>query len=283
MTDASADTRGALRFIDPAAVVAAAGLVREGIVVPLNLPLTTHHPKRPAPELRFLEREALRPLAGGGFALVNDDAIDMAMQGSSHWDALGHFGVLSATGNEVYYGGRGLGDVAPLTIDAFARGIVTRGVVVDLVSVLAPGARWLPTDLRVDGDSLRHCLDELGIELRRGDVVMLYTGFEDLVAHHGGVFPDACAGVDASTVPLWRDAEIAGLAADNIGVEALPADFGLHIAMLPELGIPLGELWALREVVSTGRDLGRWEFLFVSVPLNMPGAFGSPANAVAVF
>ena len=31
------------------------------------------------------------------------------------------------------------------------------------------------------------------------------------------------------------------------------------------------------------RELDRFEFMLTSVPLNLPGAFGSPANAIAIF
>jgi hypothetical protein len=41
-------------------------------------------------------------------------------------------------------------------------------------------------------------------------------------------------------------------------------------------------LWALEELATACREDGVYEFLLVSVPLNLPYAFGSPANAVAI-
>lgn len=286
---ATAAGRGALRHIGPEEVVGAAGLVREGLVVPLNLPITTHTPSRPAPVHRMLEHHSLRRMGSGGYGVVNDDALDIALQGSTHWDALGHFGVLSPGSDGVYHGGATLAETArpglarSLGVEHLARGIVGRGVLLDLVVTLAPGERWVPGERRIGADDIRACLALHGIALARGDIVCLYTGFEDLLDSTSAVFPKAIAGIDGSTVPLWIDAEVAGLTSDNLGVEAVPADFEVHARLLCDAGVPLGELWALREAAATAARLGRWEFLLVSVPLNVPGAYGSPANAVAVF
>jgi kynurenine formamidase len=75
---------------------------------------------------------------------------------------------------------------------------------------------------------------------------------------------------------------VLALASDNPAVEALPADHALHIAMLRGRGVPLGELWALRELATACRADGRYDFLLNSVPLRIHGAFGSPINAVAI-
>jgi hypothetical protein len=48
------------------------------------------------------------------------------------------------------------------------------------------------------------------------------------------------------------------------------------------LGMPLGELFSFDELASQCEAQGRWDFLFVSVPLNLPGAIGSPGNALAL-
>ena len=57
----------------------------------------------------------------------------------------------------------------------------------------------------------------------------------------------------------------------------------LHQYFLSLLGINIGELWDLKALGETCKRLGRYEFLFTSVPLNVPGAIGSPPNALAIF
>ncbi len=44
----------------------------------------------------------------------------------------------------------------------------------------------------------------------------------------------------------------------------------------------IGELFSFGALAAACQREGRYEFLFVSVPLNVTGAVGSPGNAVAV-
>jgi hypothetical protein len=44
----------------------------------------------------------------------------------------------------------------------------------------------------------------------------------------------------------------------------------------------IGELFSFGPLAAACRREGRYEFLFAAVPLNVTGAVGSPANAVAV-
>jgi hypothetical protein len=44
----------------------------------------------------------------------------------------------------------------------------------------------------------------------------------------------------------------------------------------------LGELFDLDRLARAVRSDGRAAFLFVSVPMNLPGGIASPANAVAI-
>ncbi len=90
---------------------------------------------------------------------------------------------------------------------------------------------------------------------------------------------------------LW-DHGVAALAVDNPGVEpfpvtvALPAGGGindsLHTRVLAMLGIPLGEFFDLDRLAATCEAQQRYEFLFTSAPLGIPGGIGSPPNALAL-
>jgi hypothetical protein len=82
---------------------------------------------------------------------------------------------------------------------------------------------------------------------------------------------------------LW-DWHVAAVAADTIGVEAAGPElrFKLHPRFLALIGMPLGEYWVLDELARDCRQDGRYEFLLVSVPLNVRGGVGSPPQAVAI-
>jgi hypothetical protein len=58
--------------------------------------------------------------------------------------------------------------------------------------------------------------------------------------------------------------------------------FALHLALLPLLGMPLGEFWVLDELARDCAWDGQYAFLLVSVPLNVRGGVGSPPQAVAI-
>jgi hypothetical protein len=65
-------------------------------------------------------------------------------------------------------------------------------------------------------------------------------------------------------------------------VPADPSDGFLHGRLIAGLGMAIGELFSFGALAAACQRDGRYEFLFVAVPLNVTGAVGSPANAVAV-
>ncbi|MCY4036083.1 MAG: cyclase family protein, partial [bacterium] len=93
-------------------------------------------------------------------------------------------------------------------------------------------------------------------------------------------------GVDALN---WCDRnDISAVAADTIGVEVLvpedPEDrkHPVHCGALVDRGLPLGEFWVLDELAADCAADGRYEFMLVAPPLNIPGAVGSPLNPIAI-
>jgi hypothetical protein len=56
----------------------------------------------------------------------------------------------------------------------------------------------------------------------------------------------------------------------------------LHTRVLALLGIPLGEFFDLDALADGCARDGRYEFLFTSAPLGIPGGIGSPPNALAI-
>ena len=297
MAGSRPDRRGALSRITAAKVVRAAGLVRRGQVISLSHPLTW--PPRPPggdPRLRrpALRREtiadnALLRLPDGRYAVTNDDVVHLALQGSSHWDALTHFGVLEPGRPGVFYGDLGLDEVdgqagaRTLGIDAAAGGIVTRAVVFDMVDFLGRSEDgFLADETRITDRHLAGYLESRRLALEAGDAALVYTGFYPRWVANGNAIPQSIAGLDGSSMRIWREAGVAALASDNPTLDAVPMDHSIHIEALRELGLMLGEYWALDELVQACRGDGVYECLLASAPLNVPGAFGSPCNALAI-
>jgi kynurenine formamidase len=268
------EVSSALRHLTEGTVLAALGSARTGQVVSLNSRLDGPTPTtRPRLRRHLRLHNVIRQIPDGRYVVLNDDILEVATQGSSQWDTFAHCGAIEPGVDGIFLGGLGLEETA---------GDGMRGVLLDTVAVLRPDAGFLAEEDRVDRAVVETCLKRQGAELRPGDAVFIYTGFGRRYSHTDEKLPTRAGGIDFSTMPLWADANVSALISDNLAVEGSPADFRVHIAALRDLGIPLGELWALEELAGLLRSQERYDFLLVSVPLNLPYAFGSPANAVAV-
>ncbi|NYT23816.1 cyclase family protein [Alcaligenaceae bacterium] len=317
------DQLGRLNLLTPEKVLEAVAEVRTGKVFSLSLPLNLPggnvlNPARHPPRLTATRRDGT-PMFLHAFAhdhnttdVACDDMVTMSLQYSTQWDGLSHIGShFDADGDGkaemVFYNGfRGDSDFSHpdrngdgssradrLGIEHMARhGIQGRAVMVDL-------RHHYGDERRVVGyDDLMRVIDADGVEVRRGDMLCLHTGFADLILSMGGQ-PDAerlarsCAvldGFDARLRQWVADSGIAALIADNYAVEHRPYDFQgdgcsallpLHELCLFKLGLHLGELWHLTELAGWLRQSKRHAFMLTAPPLHLPGAVGSPLNPIA--
>ena len=239
-----------------------------------------------------------------------DDSVDLSLQYSTQWDALVHWGRqydVDGSGKKrpVYYNGfRAGSDVLcgdeangpyahKLGIENMAEtGVQGRGVLVNLVKPFGTGRTW------VDYDMLMRAIDEQGVDVREGDILLLYTGFCDAVMamnkqpdeerlHQTGA---VLKGSDERLLDWIDKSGISALIADNEAVEGFDLEgegvdedglLPLHELCLFKLGIHLGEYFWLKELAEYLDSKGRHAFLLTAPPLRLPGAAGSPATPVA--
>ena len=252
--------------------------------------------------------------------VVCDDRVSLTCQYSTQWDALAHVGSLfDADGDSrpeirFYNGWKGGEDIVGpvdhhldgsmtpreevtgarrLGIQNLAiKGMQGRGVLVDL-------ERHHGRDRTLVGyDGLMNAMQASGAVVEAGDVLLLYTGFADVVFDargdiDGETLHGACAVLDGRDERLLQwisDSGIAALAADNYAVEQAPARpldrdtyprLPLHELCLFKLGVNLGELWYLRELATWLREHDRTRFLLTAPPLRLTGAVGSPTTPIA--
>jgi kynurenine formamidase len=287
------DQLGTLNRIDDEAVVQAVGLVTSGERICLSLPLDVPNPP-------LFSR---RPLQHSVYEVRRntwDDRIDnFYPQGSSQWDSLRH---IRAREDGFYGGWTGNPDSDPerLGIQHWAAaGIVGRGVLVDIPGLLADMG-FDPFDaVTIEVDHIEQALERQGTSLGYGDILCLNTGWmgKYLALDDAGRAelaralaepPNRCWAGLSPGAPMSRylwDAGLAAIVADNPSVEFAPGDpklGSLHRRLLPCLGFALGELFDLTTLTLRSRETGRYDFLFVGVPLSLRGGVGSPANAIAV-
>lgn len=289
------DELGTVHFIDDDAVLRARDSIRTGQRIALTLPQDLPHPSLSVGRGPYEHHVEIRRSG-------RDDSVStFYLQSSSQWDGLRHIRYKGSG----YFGGRQESDLEGdhLGIDRMAvRGIVTRGVLVDVPAFRAARNQTIRCDTRdpVTVEEIEAVLEWEQVALEAGDVILLRTGWlgwylglgeagrQHLRATlHNGEGGLECPGLESGTATaawLW-DQGIAAVAADNPAVEALKveSDRGfLHRFLIPLLGMPLGEFWYLEDLHQACEENAQYTFLLSAQPLRLPRAAGSPSNALAV-
>ena len=293
------DVLGTLNFIDDAQRVEAAALVRTGRVVSLSQRFDTDGPQKgwrrrtnPVHTMTDTGVDAERGNQGFPHGIGGaDDVIAMPLQCSTQWDGLGH---IFDHGNA--WNGRRAGDVVTSEgdlvtgIEHAASAIVSRGVLLDVGRRLRPETGELDDGYAITVADLEATAAAHGVEVRRGDIVVVRTGQfartrrEGWGDYAGGPAP----GLSLTTAGWLHRTEIAAVATDTWGFEVRPNEFDalafqpLHQVVIPNMGLTIGEMWNLDELADACAALGRYEFLLSAPPLPITGAVGSPINPVAI-
>ena len=273
------DQLGTLNLIDASVVRRALATVTRGEVVALGRPLVPPEDDGPgttgaAFSLRVSqspgERDALdtQVISPHGFEVT-------------HLDAVGH-----SFYNGLAYNGRRMKDVvgthglASCGIEAMAAGIVTRGVMLDVVEVrndvpLSPGDG-------VTDDDLTAAELRSGAEILPGDAVLVRTGTPHGVptteGRRAGLLGSAVRWLHQRQVALYAGDCIERLPGENTEVPMVLHQVG-HVAMgLAILDNP--DIEAARRACERH---GRRTFLLVLAPLAFRGATGCAVNPLAIF
>lgn len=323
------DQLGRVNLLTAEQVLKGVAEVRLGKTFCLSLPLDLPggmalNPRRRPPRLSGTEKDGvpymnfpMERLDPSSLDLLSDDQVLLSLQYSTQWDALAHIGAYhdvdgSGAHKRVYYNGYVAGEdilgspddhddaccgthaagARKLGIENFAvHGMQGRGVLIDFTR------RYGRARQLIGYDELMAVMQEDGVVVERGDMLVLRTGFAELIMEMQGQ-PDAeklhhsCCVLDGADERLLKwvsDSGIATICADNYAVEAYPARqregrkslLPLHHHCLFKLGLPLAELWYLRDLAEALHELGRNRFLLTAPPLRLPGAVGSPVTPIA--
>jgi hypothetical protein len=283
------DVLGSIGLLTPQRVARGAAEVRLGELIPLDLPLDEPNPplfgRRPYERhVRAINRNEM------------DDHLDaFHPQASTQWDALSHV----RCREHGYWGGRTDDPTAErndLGIEHWARhGIAGRGLLIDVAAHLAAtGGDDDPLRSRaVTAEEVAATLAAQGVIPEPGDIWCVRTGWTaayrrlDAAARIAYAPAPTSVGLraDEAMARLIWNAHPAALCCDNPAVEPLPGDpavGSLHRRLLPLLGTALGEMFDFERLAERCAADRRWTFFFVAAPLHVPGAIGSPGNAVAI-
>src|ERR1700674_1092287 len=178
------DEIGALNYLSPSVVLTAVECVRQGRVFTLQLPMCDPNGDPVAPERRpaqhFMTMDKGDYLAEkavpypGGFEYA-DDFVVTYLQGTTHYDALGHVWVGGAIWNgfdaRTTIGGLDKASILPIA----KQGIVGRGGLLDLARHC--GKATLGADEAISLNDLLECAARQQVDLRPRDILLIRTGW----------------------------------------------------------------------------------------------------------
>ena len=296
------DQLGTLNHIRPDDVAHAATLVRDGRVFSLAIPLDENGPQTGGfgrfNPIHLMIRDGnaavtgtvVRDFYGGRDRWIRgtDDILILPLQSGTQWDALGHI----VFENRIYngYDATDVGSRGAIRNDiAVARDrVVGRGVLLDMAR--HAGRPWLDPGEAIHAADLDACARRQGVEVGRGDIVLIRTGqvaqCRDAGAwgtYAGGPAP----GLALDTAAWIHERQVAAVAGDTWGLEVQPNETPdvfqpLHIILIVHAGLLVGEIFDLEALADDCASDGRYEFLMSATPLPITGAVGSPVNPLAI-
>jgi kynurenine formamidase len=288
------DQRGTMNYITPEKVRAAAGLVRSGRQVSMQIPINkVAGPDNPNQAIHFVSEghDVRVDESEVRFAL---DFLGMACHGDchTHVDALCHMSYRGLT----YNGKPALEVVNSMgattqDITAYATGLVGRGVLLDIPRLR--GVKWLELGDAVTRAELEACEKAHGVELGEGDILVFRTGHHrrrlELGPWDNNPPPagQGKAGLHVDTIPWMHERKIAAFLPDGDG-EAVPSlvegvPYPIHPLQIAAMGMLASDSLQFENLASACEAERRFEFMVVGLPLQLPGGTGSPWNPIAIF
>ncbi|HTH96456.1 MAG TPA: cyclase family protein [Stellaceae bacterium] len=289
------DQIGTLNNVTPQDIIDATKLIRKGQVFALGLSLkepiqTGLYGGRwnPVHTMLATGTDAVAGKQDAGGLRYADDSINMPCQSSTQWDSLCHIYL----DDKMYNGydaklvdSRG---ARKNGIENVRDKMVGRGVLLDIARF--KGVDSLDDGYAIPSAELDACAKAQGVEIRKGDFVIVRTGHQerclakkDWTGYAGGNAP----GLAFETCYWIREKDIAAICFDTWGCEVRPnetkeANQPWHWVVIPAIGISMGEIFYLKELAEDCARDKVYEFFFSAPPLHLPGGAGSPINPQAI-
>jgi kynurenine formamidase len=273
------DERGALNLLTGDTVLAAVRLPTSGRVASLGRPISPDAPSSPRRNpVWHLTVQNHHP-SGRGAA---DDILVMHSHNGTHIDALCHYwGDDRRLFNDTSPKGIGKHGSARLGVDHIG-GIVARAVLLDLGDVCPTGSAGHGFEIGVE--HIEAAERAAGVRITAGDVVLLATGWEAVLAGDPDAYYWGEPGIGPDTARWLAERDVIAVGADNWGIEAVPPQqrgdgLGVHHLLLNSYGVYLIENLHLADVRA---DPGPGAYLFVIAALPIAGGTASPVNPLLI-
>jgi kynurenine formamidase len=219
-----------------------------------------------------------------------DDKIEMFLQGSTQYDALGHLWYDDKIWNG-YDASTTVGRLEKASVLPIAeRGVVGHGVLIDMarhreVESLSPGDTFTH-------DDVLEAAKTQGVVISPRDVLLIRTGrlgqyYRTSAEEYYRDWNEPGLTYTRELVEWFQAMQIPNLVTDLIANEATlypgtELELPLHCALMRNLGIAFTEIVWLDDLAAACAADGRWTFLYTAAPLKVHGASGAPVNPIAI-
>jgi kynurenine formamidase len=278
------DELGAANLLTPQLAAEAAKLVKTGKTYALGFE-TKADTAAYAP--RTWGITIVQPGQAGGVSLggtkttYNDD-IYMGWVGTgSQIDGLGHIGV-----DNVYYNCNKNSDfvqangLKKLGIEKLPP-MVTRGIVLDMTAYF--GVPMVKEGTAFNRKEIDEQAKKQGIEIRKGDVVLFHTGWQELEGKDNKRFLAGEPGLGKEGALYLASKEVIAVGADQWALEVIPFEPGVGVFEIHQILLARNGIYIL-ENMNTGplvKDKA-WEFMFVLGQSRITGGVQAIVNPVAI-
>jgi kynurenine formamidase len=236
---------------------------------------------------------------GGKLSFTSEIQQWSGQHGAPSIDAIGHIGrngklfhgvdAAASTSDARGLGRSGVGahlDIAHYPV----KKLVNRGVLLDVARYVKRSQQALPPDYPIDGDLLDATARHQGVRIRRGDTVLIRTGWGQHFAGNPALYKgDFSPGVNIPGAKFLAREKPLAAGADTLTFEARPPIdgtpgtpafqvFPVHMILIPDHGINIIENYFLEEL----SEKDEYEFLLVVPPLKIRGGTGSALRSFAL-
>ena len=278
------DEIGAGNLLTPQLALEAAKLVKTGKTYRLGVETNS---KTPAFGPRSWALVINQPGQAGGVGLgptktnYNDDIYMGYVGTGSQIDGLGHIGVdnlyYNCNKNSDFVQANGLTKLGIEKLPA----IVTRGIVLDMAGYF--GKDMLPEGTAFNRKEIDEQAKKQGIEIRKGDVVLFYTGWQALVGKDDKRFIGGEPGLGKEGAEYLASKQVLAVGADTWGLEVIPFEKGVGVFEVHQILIPKNGIYILENIDTTELVKDKaWEFMFVLGQPRYRGAVQAIINPVAI-
>jgi len=276
------DRLGAINNLSPEKTLEAIKLVTQGKTCSLAVVTSATTPTFPGRSYEVDAYPLFEGVQGENLLSGMDDRIIAHMGVGTQVDGLGHVGIdlkhyNGVPATEMLQNKRlavyGLHNLPP---------IVTRGVVLDFTAL--KGVQILEAGTAINRKEIDDAMARQGIAIKRGDVVLLHTGWLSLIDEDPERMMAGEPGLGLEGAAYLASLGVVAVGADNAALEHQPfanpqRPYEVHQELIPKNGVYVLEYIQTEELVQNGVS----EFLFVLAAPRFDGTVQVVVNPVAIW